>query len=898
MRNSVNAGARGECPRSESVRDDDDQLEPRPSRVATWASLSLVALLAACGGGGGDDEGGGGDGGAGDGGEELGDGGDPGGGGDPPPPPGPDPGSGGGDSGNFGGPEFPLTEGLTVATLALPQPSIDNFVLRATVPLPTGVYPGAANTSPFAIVNPDGGLVPAQTEIVSRYALAADGADVVELIAVVERDGAIATGQQTFYDVVLADHFNPDAPATVGELADIADDNPFIPASVSSLLATPGQVRVVAYDVFGNRYSTDLFHGYNDAQWKKYGHTMGQVRAHGILLPESPSSGPTGTLPHLFGVHAYVSAWAGEELVGLDLRIHNGFDGHDTGDPTDDAFRNVYFESIALEVPNGWFVQGAFEDPFFRDAFVDGGVTVFPLVDANDDGKMHMMPQTASTHRRLMLSPLGNQDRSRAYLEQEGLAFCQAGSDPGDAHEYWSWWNDNTARFLAQKHVLPSLEHLGGGLDAELQGEFDFLWNLFENGSAYGTYPVPYARMGWAHPYGVAYGGMTGGDEINAYQGVRTANAASPSGYRRLQLNHQMHTDRMPNAYFQKNGESSSLEEWLQPQTFGPGPYIEMSFFMSVFNGDPFGFNSAPTFQNDHVASAGLAPDYDFTLDLYEHHHMTHLTRYTRNAKALSWLGNDSMAKDDLVHQAEMFHLTYNEFYNDAFGKQFEAGMRWDMSYVEDRPGVGYRTGRAEGWGIDTMNCAYAVAEPGWRALKYGWFDTLGNLIADGQAACSGFLQANISPKFLDSKYRARQSIEAAIMENGIRGTIETVYRGRSSAHVALLEDVLVDSLYAMISTTSWPLGSSAPSRYVAVGPLDEDLPPWCGFVPPDGQDPLVDGFQPPSSLAYGYEMTGDPEFLNKAEQMVGAPLLDALHGAGTDNIYNRAALLALAQGL
>ena len=41
------------------------------------------------------------------------------------------------------------------------------------------------------------------------------------------------------------------------------------------------------------------------------------------------------------------------------------------------------------------------------------------------------------------------------------------------------------------------------------------------SGSA-GNYPLKSAALGWAQPWGVAYGGMSGGDEINIFDGLRT----------------------------------------------------------------------------------------------------------------------------------------------------------------------------------------------------------------------------------------------------------------------------------------------------------------------------------------------------------------------------------------
>ena len=63
-----------------------------------------------------------------------------------------------------------------------------------------------------------------------------------------------------------------------------------------------------------------------------------------------------------------------------------------------------------------------------------------------------------------------------------------------------------------------------------------------------------------------------------------------------------------------------------------------------------------------------------------------------------------------------------------------------------------------------------------------------------------------------------------------------------------------------------------------------------------------VDTFQDWNSFAYGYELTEDPVFLRFAQTQMGAQnfgeLVFRLHDAGTENLQNRAALLALVQRL
>ena len=788
-----------------------------------------------------------------------------------------------------------------MAQLGLEQPSLDEFILRGTIPVPKSTFPAENGMQPFGIVDADGSVVPAQVEIVSRYPSNNKGADVVELTARVHRKSGIAVGERATYDVVLAEHATPAVPDPP-TLQDLADGPAGVPQSVADLVTTPGSILITAEDVFGHLYTLDPLAGVSGMKWTRYGDCTAQLRTYGAMVPGAPDPGPSGTLPHLFGVHAYASTWSGEELLGLDLRFNNGADGFDKSSDLDDPLGKFYFKYVHVLVPNGWLLEPDLVDPSFGDPFIAGNFTVFPLVEEIGNGDLHVMPSNGQFHRRLMIAPLAEQDRAQAYLAQEGLAFARPGHNEEEDLEYWSWWNPSTARYFPQRQQLPDLAHLGDDLLlAEIASDYAWLLDHFEAGTGYGAYPLAAANLGWAHPYGVAYGGATGGDEIHFYTGVRTVTAASALGIQNMLLTHRMQTDRQPNAYYNVFGQPSSLEQWLNEDAGGQD-YIEMIFYGSLLpnEGDPMGYDEVPTFQVDAVATQGRKPSYEGALLGFKHHDIEHMIRYTRLPKALAWLANDALGKDDLRMQAEVLHLSYNSYYNDQYGKFSGFGITKSMDYIAEHGPVGFPVGRADGWTIDTMNAAYSLADPDWRAAKFDWFKEVADVMAAGQSSCSGFLQALVSPKFLDSKYRGRQSIEAAILENGLHGSIESVFRGRSATYVDVLEDVLEDSYYAMVSPMSWAPGQFAPWAYAAVGPKDESLPPWCSLseVPTDGNSGNHDGYQIWSSLAYAYELTGDTLFLTMSEQALGGSLLGELEDQGTTYLENRIPILTVAQDL
>jgi hypothetical protein len=795
--------------------------------------------------------------------------------------------SAGGSGGSTGGGSH-TRPGDTVGTFELAAPTLADFVLRGTLPVPPRTFPSGDGLVPLQVVDSDGSLVPAQVEIVSRYPAEADGADVVEVLAHVHTPSGTAPGDRIRYDVVYQPH-----PA-----------DPFLPdPDVRALLSAPGSLLLRTRDVFGNLYTADLLSdarsGDGSLRVLRNGSEAVQVATHASLLPVVPVGGPTGTLPHLMGVHAYVTKWADEPFFSLDLRIHDAHSGLDPADPGDDALGKLYFDSLELSVPDGWSVFNAFPDPWLDLPYVEGAARVFPIVKPISTGQMHVMPAMSQFQRRLVVVKDGLEARALACLREEGLGFCRAGPSPSGG-ELWSWWNPDTARYFPQRHRLPSLDHVGlGWLRGADAADLGVRSAQVLSGST-GPWPAQSPGLGWAHPWGITAGGMVSGLEIDLYEGVTTACAASNAGYRLAQLVHRMLSDRQPNVLFDADGRPTRMEEWVahSPQ----GDVLPIWWFGGplLWAADPFGITTSPSFQRDAVAAQGRRPDWEQALLDYERIDAEHLIRYTRMAKVLAWLGNDALGKDDLRAQAEGVRLGYNMYRQDHYPQGIiSTGMYADRLYVDWRPGWGFSYGRAEGWGLDTMCASYSLGEPGWRALVRPWFDLVIDLLRDGQMDCTGIIQASYLGNVFNGQYRCRQSIEAAIVENAVVGMRESVFRGESAVKVTETNGVLERTLHAMISPLVWDSTDHGPWSMIADGPADTGLAPYCTYWPPDGNYNTADHYQVWSSYAYAYEITHDARFLDKAAEAMGGTDLQAMCQAmGANEIQNRAALLALVQTL
>lgn len=814
---------------------------------------------------------------------------------------------GAGEGSSFGGEDGggfapPLPDGATVGFLETPLPNDDAFVLHGTLPVPPRTFPRADGQDPFTVLDYDGTPLPTQTEVVTRYPHPDDGADVVEVIARVQRDPALGSSTYARYEVVQQPRSPLPAPGTadVGDLVNATAD---LPASLTGLLSDPLAIEIIAYDCFGNAYAFAPLDGSGWMRLERYGVAQTELRVYDNLRPAPSVSGPSGTLPHFLGAHAYLSTFSGEEFARLDLRLHNGHSGRDGATDQDDPLDRVYFERIDVVVPDGWRLHQNFEDPLFGGFVTQGGRRVYSLVAPNADGSMHVMRWQGQFLRRLVVAPDGGGGRARDRLRGTGQAFCVRGTDPVRGHEYWSWWNRGTARYFPQSYVLPTLDHLGiPVLRGLLRNEHDFLEAHLEQGTGVGDYPVSVGNLGWGHPYGVSYGGMTGGAEIFLIDGVTVAASASIRGLRAYQALHRMHTDRQPTAFYDADGEPTSVERWLVSGGSN-GDYVPFLHFLhpTLGPGDPFGFDQAPQFQIQFVQGNGLAPGYESAHLGFDPHDYQHFIRYTRAPKVLVWLSNDSLAADDLRMQAENFHLSYHPHANTASGMHQSSGMRGAIESVATYPGAGFAFGRGESWGFDCALAAYAVGDDAWRARKLSWFRRLALLVSDGQVACSGFLQAQVTAQFANGQYRGRQAIEESIAQNMLQGVRQTVLRDFDRQRSELVRGVLERSLFASVSDMAWFPGETAPWARTGIGPADPSTPVWCslGQMPPDAYLPYHERFQNASPLAYGYELTGNPLFLEKARLLIGdEDLVNGLQNHGLENLENRAALLALAQHL
>lgn len=773
------------------------------------------------------------------------------------------------------------------AVLGVEAPQQSSFILHGTVPVPPDTFPRPDGLVPFSVRNSDGSLVPTQVEQVTQYPDGARGAAVVEILARVDVPPGVVPGGQVQYAIVEDPH--PEGPTSIDP-------------EVASLLKSPGSLILVANDAMGNRYRLDLTSPlHSPAQGStikilKKGEKEVQLRTHGVLTPVGNNLGaPNGALPHLFGVHAYITVREGEKVVSVDLRVHNGLSGLDKSDPSDDALSTIYFKSLNLYVKNGWRLLHDVDTPSQGAPSQAGSWTAYPLIAPNTDGTVHFMPQQGQLNRRLAVARIGHDALARSILDKQGLGFVRRTNVPGGA-QAWSWWNDATANYWPQRHKLPRLDHIPvSTIDSKLNGEYWNVYGSLQSGNS-GGFPIVSPALGWAHPYGIAYGGQTGGTEINLYDGMRTAEIGSRLGYRMTEMTSRMYADRMPFQLWNKSGEPVSVNDVLV--NAGGVLHVPMNFFLRLIGTpDPFGFNQAPQYQIDFVNNSGLKPAYEPALAGYDPIDFQHYVRVLRNLKILAWLGNDALAKDDILHAAEIFRLSYHEYPKAPNGNYQSSGLLSALTFAGSFPDRGLPFGRGEAWGLDACVAAYALDSGLFRSRSYDWMGKIVDLVAQGQVPCSGFIQAKKVNGWLGGQWRTRSSPEQAIIENALWGLRSSVYLGQNPGRANQVAALVRNSAYSMIGPLAWAPQHQAPWFLVAVTPLDLAQVPYCTSLPSGGGGNGPDAFQTWSTFAYGYQLSGDAAFLQKAKDMTFAPnLLTWLEGEQLDNLWNWAALMASLQ--
>ncbi|HIF39718.1 MAG TPA: hypothetical protein EYQ74_01295 [Planctomycetes bacterium] len=738
------------------------------------------------------------------------------------------------------------------AALRMRLPEGKSFVLHATLPLPLGL---PTTDLSFELRDRSGKSTwaRAQWEVVTRYPTGEP--EVVELAALLQRPQGTQPGQWHTFDVRVVD------PQPSGPAPDVA---------WARGAAWPDGLELRCRDIHGHLYRALL----NGPQAHRIvlakGTAYERVRLYATLMPAPDAlvANPPA-LPHLMGVHAYLTRRSGDERVSLDLRINNGAtSGGAEPAASESPAGIVYWDSLELALPQDWSATALVRDPLLGKARKEEGRRILPLVKPLPGGALHMMGPQAQFLRRLTLHSPSSQAPRGEHPSLSGLAFCVAG--PG----LWSWWNPQTSRYFPQRTPLARWDTYRrnglvgqAALEERIGTELHRLRTLLTSGVEQpGILSGP--LMGWAHPLGVSIQGMTGGSGIEPIVGQRTVAAADARGVEALMLRHRMHACRQPDAQWNRMGQAVGPELWRGekkrvPFDFRTNANMVPHAFKLPARGGP-----AASDQVKAVYEAELRPPYDLgtpahaggripgnndSLLAWWPHDGQHMVRYTSATKALVWLTNDALARDSLIHAAELFHLAFHGGRHAVESWSPGATLRVYEGLVDKHPGHGLPIGRDQAWGMDAACAAYSCATPSWRQAHRDWLIRIAQLLVDG-AMSSGIVQRQVNPKVLGARHASSQTFESHFLLHAERCLIESVLEGvdpeRSSALLQLHHRALDFLYWGPVWSDPRPTLHSetplaGPRWHFAVAPKEGfEAAPYCensrwgeDYLPADGLD-------------------------------------------------------------
>ncbi|MBX7143996.1 MAG: hypothetical protein K1X79_06055 [Oligoflexia bacterium] len=850
-----------------------------------------------------------------------------------------------------------------IATIETDANSAAKFVLHAVLPIPRKKITEAqikAGQSFLAVEDANGTLIPGQIEVVTKNAGASLGdtnPDVaeVEVIAEVSQQ---AGQTRPRYRVFEASSTQPARPVSGYSARSVLYSPPFLSeGTVTALFDAPGKIVLRAHDIFGNSYSADLTEQSEGLpKIIKYGAHQIQVRTFNIMRPDVVVSGPTGTYPRLFGVHAYFTISKETKALKLDLKIGNTLAGLNTQQSDDDFIKEFYYQDLNLEVgATGWDIKHLFPTLYDGTSYNSAGKTIMPLVVPMPGNKPHYMPRLKNLLLRTALFPniAGGATDADILVMEKGLGFSVKGVSANHANlQLFSYFNPGLASYLPQGTYIPELTHVSGGL-AGIRSNFQSDLNKFSNlisqercnsvwkvTNGVGAYECNYPVVCGVNPldpndpndhlcgpisaWGVTYGGMTSGTETSKVEGAIVASAASLEGYRWLLLQHKERTQRN-DQFHKRDGEVVFLRDLEKSSTCGIIAPIDYFNTLNTSQMDPFGANQSPTAMRSYAVANNLQPDYEFFWDTslpssYDNEDGQHSVRYQRTNDALTWLGNDSVAKDSTLAAAAIvtFQHPHRPIKCNGTAPVFDSQDVYRMA--PSVPGTGVSIGREEAHMWNTLASAYAVGDSSLRSyLRPPYFDyVVDNVLAAAQIPSLGFISKN-------NNYSKNSPVgrcwTVAVNEEGFLQIANIsirrrVYDGADSTHSNLMQGMITNEIYAnMTSQLAWADGSgnNVPNWFKTHYrvPIAEETQPAAIFadwsnVPVDCQNDSNSMGASFGEYLFGFsqvrEWTGDPSISAAASSHLNhnstASLLSKLQAVSLSNLESgiHLSLLACAQ--
>jgi hypothetical protein len=637
---------------------------------------------------------------------------------------------------------------MNKSTIRIVVPDLDKFVVRATLPLPKG-FKFSTESCPFTLVAPDGTELVTQWEQVSR--LADNDISVCQVLAICER-GGLAIGSSQDFALIEKEQ---------------ATDRFVINDDITQLISTSNSVRIRTEDVFGNKYEQALnIDGSNSftgsIDFLAGGPVQQSARISRRLELSEEVDSP---LEHAGGFHAVATVNNDDtDVVGLVLNWHNGF--------TDDVISDLYFKSLELVLPAGWNVISEWPEPFMGEAYEEGQELVVPIIKPTSDGTMHLLMQMDNREWRLYIYKTGSEDAASQVALQGGWGVCVHGEGE------WNWHSKDVRGYQAQHFVLPKLDHIND-LKGRVKGNYDTIINELENGLPYNAGGGGDGQLGYRNPAGVAYGGMSGGTDINEVDGHEAAAAGTLESLLFHRVLARRYGDRQRGYLFTSNGKPIRIDDYLNPDGSMQSNMFDFVFINKGYpnanekDDAPFEFDEADDFQVQKVIDDGLVPIYEDRTRAYAPIDSQHIIRRVKDLRTLVYLDNDHSAKLHLQMHAECTRMTYFE--------KKGGRLKSDADYSVQFPNKGCSWGRAEAHAMDIGSVCFAILDDAWRNRHQPWLDTLRDVSLNVQGA-NGIWDRHFNGKVIDNydfngQYSAMRPHEQQLTMAQFRSLQKSVYQ-------------------------------------------------------------------------------------------------------------------------
>jgi hypothetical protein len=779
-----------------------------------------------------------------------------------------------------GGASAQVYGGFPVAVLECEIPNLDTFVVHGSVPLQAGFTFDPVNC-PFSLFDKFDARLPTQWEAV---AYRADGSLlVVEMLGAATR-GSMAVGSRQRFEVRPVPSADPDLPV----------------GGASSFV---NQLRLRANDAFGNAYEG----AFTSVALTRMGAAQATGEFVTRLLPVNPSA--PNVLPQLGAAQAWISIRAGGSIFEIALNYHNGSSQH--------VSWNIYFDKLELVFPSGYGALSMWPEPMAGAVYTQGTERVLPLIKPLASGKMHFMEQRHERGFRYFLYPNTGEGFNEAASMRQRIGWARAMDVvvvPLTGERSWSFASSATPCYFTQQQPMPRLDHVAN-LASVLTNKKNTLWNEISSTKSVGE-DIPsgnsiFLTDCFRNPFGVQYGGMTGGVSMNPFEGAETLWSGEKNGLLLGYMVERCYNDRQPGAIYEDNGKSFKVDDYLNPN--GTQPY---DLFNNVFLAHggivqdlPWNWKSANKSHEQFVEANNLVPPYRDLLKTWDPIDTQHMYRYSRMLKMLVFLDNDPLARRRMEAACELERATYYE----GPGGRLAA-------YLSLQANIGAGFGREHAEAGDFCAAAFACGGPGWRSRWREWFETYHDALAHIQTP-SGTWEAMTSGKAATDAplgngtiafFRVQRPDEDIFTAHALRGIKESIFGdGRDPARYTSSHDMLIKA-----GRNYWNLlwhwrqdltGPDCGGHFdrCAVGPIGPVTP--ADMFDSHADHPpeqfmagiYCDGYRTGLSLGTwsAEEPTITPELQAALERYWGTPnILTAALNNGVSNIWNNCALIAWIQ--